>query len=458
MRAWLAIAECGRRMPGVRLQLHNIGPVRDATVTIEPLTILIGPNGSGKTTVSTIAYAATRAHLQARRVAGWSFLRRAVRLGDRREIMDLAGRLVTNWEDEFRLAFQSELQRCLGRDMIRLGREGRAGKGAAPRILVSNGKRAGAGWQLAFRLQKDGLVLERSSKAYRAPTVPREVPAENARRTAQSTYERQLRRLLQAGMPTDPVYFPAARSGLMQMHATLTGLMLSVIGAGVLDQAFSGAGRVPGTAIDFIQFLAGVEPDEEDAPDNDGLAGFLEESVLQGEVSLDVEAGSRFVRFTPHGLEGAIDIEFAATSAAELAPLILYLRHSTSPGDCVFIDEPEAHFHPEGQVQLADGLLRIADYVQGLVIATHSEFLVSGISNALLAAGNSSSRRPRPPVHIYEFHCEASDPRRGYEVTHHHVDPDRGFDVRQFSRVADRTFEQGIEFYNSIHASDPASK
>jgi RecA/RadA recombinase len=438
----------------MRLQLHNIGPIRDATVVVQPLTVLIGPNGSGKTTVSTIAYAAAQANLKARRGAGWSFLRRAARLGESDEVIDIAKRLVANWEDEFRNAFQRELQRCAGPDLLRLGREGRAGRGAAPRILVSNGKKPGAGWQLVFRIQKDGLVLERSSNQYRSPLIPLERPAEKGRPTSPSAYERQLRGVLQGGMPYDVVYFPAARSGLMQMHTTLTGLMLNAIGAGYMDHA--AVGRVPGTAIDFVQSLARLDPDDE-ASDDDDVARYLEESVLHGSVSLQVEGGSRVVQFTPNGLEGAIDIEFAATSAAELAPLILYLRHSLGHGDCIFIDEPEAHFHPENQVALADGLLRLARGVQGLVIATHSEFLVSGISNALLAAGkHNGGTVPRPSVHIYEFYCDGSETGRGFKVMHHEVDPDQGFDIHQFSAVAEVTYEQGITLYNALHASEPA--
>lgn len=438
---------------GVRLQLHNIGPIRDATIVVQPLTVLIGPNGSGKTTVSTIAYAAAKANLTARRGAGWSFLRRAARLGDRAEVIDLAERLVANWEDEFRGAFQHELQRCLSSDLLRLGREGRAGKGAAPRIIVSNGKRPGAGWQLVFRIQKDGLILERSSKQYRAPRVPVEIPVVRDGRPSPLAYEGQVRRVLQGGMPSDSVYFPAARSGLMQMHTTLTGLMLNAIGAGYLDHAT--VGRVPGTAVDFVQFLAALDPDDETS-EVDDVANYLEESVVRGSVSLEVEGGSRVVRFTPSGLEGAIDIEFAATSAAELAPLILYLRHRWRQGDTIYIDEPEAHFHPESQVALADGLLRIAPNVQGIVIATHSEFLVSGISNALLAAGKrrEEGAARRLPVHIYEFYCDKWDGARGYEVTHFEVDPNEGFDVRQFSRVAEATYEEGIARYNALQAAD----
>jgi len=253
-------------------------------------------------------------------------------------------------------------------------------------------------------------------------------------------------------MPSNAVYFPAARSGLMQMHTTLTNLMINAIGAGYLDHA--AVGPVPGTAVDFVQFLAGIDPDAE-LPEDDDVATYLEESVVRGSVSLEIEGGSRVVRFTPSGLEGAIDIEFAATSAAELAPLILYLRHRLGDGDSVYIDEPEAHFHPMNQVALADGLLRIAGEVQALVIATHSEFLVSGISNALLAAGGPGQNEaaPRPAVHIYEFYCNKSDESRGYEVTHYEVDPDEGFDVRQFSTVAEATYEEGISLYNALHAS-----
>lgn len=39
-----------------RLKVHNFGPIGDATVDVEPILVLIGPQGSGKSTISKLVY------------------------------------------------------------------------------------------------------------------------------------------------------------------------------------------------------------------------------------------------------------------------------------------------------------------------------------------------------------------------------------------------------------------
>ena len=41
----------------MEIWLHNIGPIRDARVELSPLTVLVGPNGSGKTSLTNVIYA-----------------------------------------------------------------------------------------------------------------------------------------------------------------------------------------------------------------------------------------------------------------------------------------------------------------------------------------------------------------------------------------------------------------
>jgi predicted ATPase len=424
--------------------IYNVGPVKKALIDLDDLTVLVGPNGSGKTTVSTILYAALLAHKKARRHAGIGVLRRAALRGEDESHLDrFAERVIDNWIDEFRDTFEHHLKRCFGRDLTLIAREGRSGKGAAPRIVIGN-QRARNPWQLVFRIQRDGVVVDRQHNHFQRPRPPK-----GGSQTQLRAYETQLRRLLVGNFPLNAIYFPAARSGFMQMRDALQSLLYGALGAGYFDHVTIGS--IPGTAADFLQLLAGIDPRKEGDMDIAAVDAF-ERSTLHGKVHLRKEgqSGASAVMFRPDGLNHEWPIESAATSAAELAPLLLYLRHRADSRDAVFIDEPEAHFHPLSQIELARHLLAVSASLSGLVLATHSDFVASGLSNALMESYADGDGEPDVSVRLYEF-CSPSKVKEGVEVREIKFDATKGFDIRQFSEVADQAYDRAIELYNQIH-------
>jgi hypothetical protein len=233
----------------------------------------------------------------------------------------------------------------------------------------------------------------------------------------------------------------------MQTYSTLTALVFGALGGGYFEDVT--LGKIPGTASDFLQFLAQLDPTR---PTDTGEAAvdIFETELLHGHVTLDAAGPARRISFAPEGLNQTYPIESAATSAAEIAPLLLYLRYAAARMDAVFIDEPEAHFHPKSQVSLARALMAAADEVTNVVIATHSEFLVSELSNVVMAQAEKGVA-DEPLLRIYEF--VPSDPKGGVTVSKHDFDPREGFDIEQFSAVAEDTYERSIEIYNRIHAA-----
>jgi hypothetical protein len=172
---------------------------------------------------------------------------------------------------------------------------------------------------------------------------------------------------------------------------------------------------------------------------------------LRGAVSLEQGEGSPNVFFQPYGSSQSWPIEETATATAELAPLVLYLRHSAAHNHAIFIDEPEAHLHPENQVALAGSLAGVARILKHVVIATHSEFLVSELSNISMESQLSllpDEARP-PSIRVYEFDGEALN--GGVSAHPLRAKAREGFQIDQFAAVADRTYNRGVDLYNAIH-------
>ena len=288
-------------------------------------------------------------------------------------------------------------------------------------------------------------MIDRKHAEYRPPKPPKEVSGIKQLRA----YETQLRRTLTGDFPFNPVYFPAARSGFVQMRDALQNLIFGAFSAGYYDHVT--VGTIPGTAADFLQFLAGLDAAKKSEIDPDTVDAF-ESAALRGRLIMKPEGKGALqaVLFQPEGLSHCWPIEYGATSAAELAPLLLYLRHGAEVTDALFIDEPEAHFHPSSQISLARHLLTLSSSLSGLVLATHSDFLASGISNALLEFHAAGIDRPPPNVGIYEFSMP-KNLKQGVEVRQLDFDPTEGFDVQQFSAVSDGAYDRAIELYNQLH-------
>jgi predicted ATPase len=429
-----------RSLYGMRIRLHNIGPLRDADIRFGPLTVLVGPNGSGKTTFTTVAYAVFKAHEAA--------------LLDTLELVEnpfsdteeaprtrkgLANELLENWEDVFTEQLDFELRRCCAPDLATLARARRGGKNAGPRITVSTKQ-----WCMVFRLSGDDLWLETDHPDFRRPRL------RIARGTSAFAVRRHMQQQFTSDLPRRAIYFPAGRSGIVQTHTALSALMAGALSGGYFKDATIGA--IPGATADFMQLVAQMRPRRR-VKRTQKLASRVERSLLRGKVRLQEKGGKREFLFRPEGQEGEWPVENMATAVAEFTPLVLYLRHRASLGDAILIDEPESHLHPESQVSLAAGLIEIASLVSPVVVATHSEFLVSQFSNLMLQQSKRSDPALKAAsgisVFLFGFHDE--DRGLGADVEPIDLDLDEGFEITQFSEVSERVFSDAIRLYNDLH-------
>lgn len=351
--------------------------------------------------------------------------------------------LATHFETLFRDNLAKELERCYSPDLSKLPRRGRTGNGSAPRIIVSHNPPGEDRWTIVFRIRDGSLTLEPDHESYASPTFSRFFEALNEDR-----FTRRLGRLRRAENTVAPVYFPAARSGYVQMRHVLSSLLIAALGRGYFDQV--ALGKISGVAADFLQFLAGLEGSAESKIPIEAVDR-LEQELLHGRITL-TSAGDapQMIEFAPEGLDEFWPMDSAATSIVEVAPLLLYLRHSATSRDLLFIDEPEAHLHPQNQLVLADVLLDLASLIEGMVIGTHSEFFVTGVSNGLLRR-RAADPDARLAARLYQL--VPAQTTGGYELDWSDIDDSTGFSVEQFSTVAEAALDEGDLLFERIQTS-----
>lgn len=96
---------------------------------------------------------------------------------------------------------------------------------------------------------------------------------------------------------------------------------------------------------------------------------------------------------------GKIELSKASSGQQEAVPLLFALSRFPRPGRTLIIEEPEAHLFPDAQVDILDFIVRQAVARRtSMLFTTHSPYLLSALNNYLLRGSRGLSRAIEPMV------------------------------------------------------------
>jgi len=376
----------------MKLTLHHFGPIKQAEITLAPLTLFCGANNTGKTYAMYAFYGLLSGRLgpneQPDEIDTWldhsasegvyavDLIAWFNRHGDallRRIDRRLAAGLPSFFSAEPQLFEQSKLTVSI---------DAQARNDALLAMVISQRFEGRDGeTELGFTKEAGSHQL--------TITRAKELPVSIAR----EELERLLLKLALIPWRGDhtTLLLPAERAGLNLFYPELNRSRTALfhhaskprLNAAELIRDIVLA-RYPQPIADYIDLLNDMRTLRKRQSDFHGEALHLQKTVLRGKFTVDKEAN---VTFTPKGGDHALSLHLSSSTTKTYFGLWFYLEHVARKGDVLMIDEPELNLHPDNQRKLARLLVRLVNLGQRVVLSTHSDYLVRELNNLILLQG-----------------------------------------------------------------------
>ena len=388
----------------VEISVKNFGPIAEATIDLQPLTVFVGPSNTGKTYFSTLIYVLDGVFTGHSKFPGrfkrlgihgfndllnqnWNAIRSILKKlntsNQSIKFSDLPPEIRASLESDLKdpESTANELKRCFDlnsiTELIRLKNGQRGEMKISLEVKRENQrlwnfKLAGCESNLVARgsVNEDLMIYDKDSLISHSH---KELDIDDLFFWAAIELDRHREKRF---------YLPAARSGIMQSHR--------VIASSLVERATRG-GLTPleiptfsGVVADFMQQLILYEESQAPHKEITRLAGVIESDVLAGQILIkSTPSGYPEFLYRPQKTKEDMRLTRAASMVSELAPVVLLLRGGIRPGDTLIIEEPEAHLHPGAQTEIALTLAGLVRAGVRVVVTTHSDWLLKEIANLI---------------------------------------------------------------------------
>ena len=458
----------------LRTSIENFGPISKGEIRLKPLTILMGPNNSGKSYAATLIYSLLSAHAASR--YGFSrsmpFQNSPTRL-DYSSVITPAVKKLIQTKDRFTIPATRASRRRLVNDVfvpiLKTVIEGSFGspitdliksgqKSSSITITGSNTYKIKLTDKVQILPQFDDTVHK--VKIVRgAPTgIKEEYEGDTCTLCVDERFKSPLDDFLHGiigGFLIGSLkpqlnllyYLPAARSGILQGHRALAASFMQ-------HAPYAGIGsfeipRLTQVVSHFVSELISL-------PRRSGsfapLSKDLERELMGGSIGL-AQPGKHSTPDIVYQLpNGNVPLHRSSSTVSEMAPLSLYLKHVIRKDDLLIIEEPEAHLHASKQIVFAKYIAKMIRQGLNLMITTHSYVLMEALNSHLVASYMDPKSRAKVGIGKNDYlmpnevapYLFREDGKGGYAITPVEIDA-HGVALKEFIDVIGPLYERGIK-------------
>lgn len=497
--------------PSINLNLtvRNFGPVTHGDINLRPLTILIGPNNSGKSYVAMLlrSILAAQSRVASAHFGIHSATEACKEMLKKKYKQDKYKMVITKQEskkiltalldEEMAPTLERQIVRDFGSDMRHLVQTGKGGSSVEvwesdPDSDITRKMYIKLGKDLSMKttLKPTGHVVEAipGSRYYHVNTDEHHKHENNAGRRAKDgpynilsdelylprarvgddpervchlcaieTTDRISGQFYFKTVPRNTYYFPAARSGILQGHKALSASIVAHAPYGGIEPIE--IPRVTGVIADFISQIILLR--QAKGPFTT-MANEMENELFGGNIILDTPTKNEYPEITYRHNGSVVPLHRSSSTISEIAPLSLYLKHIVDENSFLIIEEPEAHLHPANQIVLAKYIVKLIRSGVNILMTTHSIFLLDKLAKYMMAGNLTPEQRladlgygqdgflAQDEVSVYLFERR---PDGGHQTKPVERDEEYGISQEEFIKVSEVLHRETIIINSKMRAN-----
>lgn len=116
----------------------------------------------------------------------------------------------------------------------------------------------------------------------------------------------------------------------------------------------------------------------------------IEKTILKGQVTFDKNKSALLYR--PDNVDTTFEMTEVSSMVSEIAPIVAFMKYILSSQSfkrvrgkvILFIEEPEAHLHPNNQIKLMEIFSQLSAYNVRLIMSSHSNYIFNKMNNLVL--------------------------------------------------------------------------
>lgn len=175
----------------------------------------------------------------------------------------------------------------------------------------------------------------------------------------------------------------------------------------------------------------------------------IENNILKGKVKFD--RIKKQLLYIPVNLDSELEMNSVSSMVSEISPIVAYLKYVLEKSYAVnkeyskpiiFIEEPEAHLHPENQIKLVDIFAKLINLDVKLIMTSHSNYIFNKLNNLILSKAIDFNKYS--PILL-----EQTD---NGSIAKHLIIDELGVDDENFKDISEFLYYERSEIINKINA------